>query len=166
MKASATKKFLEAVKAAGIKNFEFYTSPQTHLYNDGRSVVIFDEKEELVINFRRKISGSIDPYDANIRVYCADIADVHEVRTGGTLDQIKKFIESYGLELDDEQKMKILKINAGNYDIKPITKDYYVFTEKTEEEIEQMTPQQKAEYEELLRANSGLGQGAAAQITV
>ena len=74
------------------------------------------------------------------------------VKFGAKPDKIREFIEAMGLNLTDEQKDAVIKINKGNYDINPATNDYILagFKVLTEEEIEALSEQEKIDYQTKL----------------
>lgn len=173
MELSTTKKFLNAVKEAGIKKYQFDTDLGTHFYHDAeRSLLILDEAESTIFNFRRRFAGQTEmEYNGNIRVYAAHLSDVHEVRVGGTYEEIKKFVDSYGLNLTTEDLKVLVKIDNTNRDIMPLTGDYISsdFEEKSEEEIEKMSEEEKEKYLADLdnyKKYKGLSSKYSAQITI
>ena len=176
MKLATTKKFIEALNSAGITDYQFDTDLGTHFYNNEYSSILLDETNETVYNVGRKMTLD-DPYAGRCLVMGADIDDIHEVRFGGSTEDVKKFFEAYGLKLDEEQMKKLLNIDKNNYDIKPITGDYVTlsFRYKSEKELALMTEEERASYQKALELfeqekaeadkRSGLTGGRAAQIT-
>lgn len=171
MDLSTAKKFLAACEAAGIKKYQFDTDLGTHYYNDDNSFVLLDEGEEAVVNVRKRTVTHADPYPNDVRVFVSNLADIHEARVGGSFLDIKKFIDAYGLSLNDDQLKILLSIDRANYSIMPMSEDYPGFCYKTEAQIANMTQEEKDQYEADLKAyeeafvKRGLTQGRAAQIT-
>ena len=127
MTLSGTKKFLAALETAGIKNYTFNTDLGTYLYNGDNAVIVLDEAEEMAYAFRAALPNLNKFADGHINVYGSPLADIHEVSVGGSYEQIKKFIDSYGLSLNDDQLKIILNIDKANYDLKPIQGNYNPF---------------------------------------
>lgn len=153
MKLSTTKKIIEAMETAGIKVWDAIvdTAP-THLYNNDTQFNVLDEAEETLINFAPSIPN-IDPFGYNnIVVKHTDLSDVHEIRLGGTLEEIKKFVEAYGIVLEDDQLDILIKINSKNYNLKPVTGDYLTFEKLSEEEVAALSEEERADYEKALKS--------------
>ena len=147
MTLTGMKKFIEALKSAGVNNWEGVTDINTHLYNNENCVNVLDESDDTLYNFAGA-SGNASPYaPGSIVVKGVNLADLHEVRFGGTINQVKKFIDSFGLTLDEDQMKILIKIYGANYNLKPQTGDYFVFNELTEDEIAKLTEEEKTEYE-------------------
>lgn len=150
MTSEQCQSFLTAVESAGIKSYQFTTDTPSHLYNDGENhITKADFAKECIVAFRSAtIGGSHNVYNG-IQVVIADFADVHEIRTGGSYDQIKKFCESFNVELTDDEFKVLLKIDKQNYDIKPETGDYNKsFTYLSSKQYEALSNKEKAEYAE------------------
>lgn len=172
MELSTAKKFMNALKESGITNYQFDTDLGTHYYNNSNSIVAIDESECAAINIRKIFTTNTDPYDRNLVVYISNFCDIHEARVGGTYEQIKKFIDAYGLSLTDDQLKILLNIDRSNYNIMPETGNYLAPEIKTIDEINKLTDEEKEKYfkeienyEKALEMK-GLTQGAAAQITI
>lgn len=171
MELSTAKKFLAACESAGIKKYQFDTDLGTHYYNDDNAFVLLDEAESAVINIRKRLVTGSDPYPNDVRVYVSNLCDIHEARVGGTFLEIKKFLDLYGLSINDDQLKILLSIDRSNYSIMPMSEDYPGFSYKTEAEIVKLTQEEKDQYEADLKAyeeafvKRGLTQGRAAQIT-
>lgn len=152
MTLAGFKKFLEAIKSAEVKTWEAVsdTAP-THFYNCDTSINVLDESNEILYNFSAPAGGT-DPYsNQRIVVKGADLADIHEVRFGGSIEEIKKFISSYGLTLDSEQEEILIKINGANYNLKPLSGDYSSFRELSKDEIAKLSDVDKQKYEAALK---------------
>lgn len=172
MNLSQTKKFLEALKTAGIKTYRFSTDLGTHYYNNEHSVIALDEANEMIYNLRTNNNIATPSFKGKIELFASDLADIHECGFAGGYDVVKKFIEAYGLPLDDDQLKVLIKIDTDNYDLKPATGDYVNggFKELSEEELAKLTEEEKAEYNKLLKEHElqklGLGNRKAASITI
>ena len=147
MTLSNIKKFLAACQEAGIKNYQFDTDLGTHLYNNTEtSIIVLDETEEVAYNFRNKINDLNTSYNGNLYVQGANLSDIHEVRFGGTIDEIKAFATAYGLTFTDEQLNLLLKNDLTNYNVKPETGDYN-FVPLTNSALEALSEEERKEYE-------------------
>ena len=153
MTVESMNKFMDAVKAAGIKDWEVLTDTSpTHFYNNDTSFNVLDEANNIIYNFSQTIT-TVDSYGANqISVKGADLSDIHEVRFGASLEKTKAFIEAYGLSLTDDQLKILVKINGGNYNLKPLTGDYLTFKELSEEELNALSQEERDRYQEALDA--------------
>lgn len=151
MTLTGMKKFMAALETAGIKTWDAMTDTgPTHYYNNDVEFNLLDEGEEMLYTFCSSITN-IDPFGENcIVVKGSHLSDIHEVRIGGSLAEIKAFIEAYGMSLTEEQTKILININAKNYSLKPMTGDYLVFEKLTNEQLAQLTPEQLAEYNEAL----------------
>lgn len=168
MTLEGAKKFIAALKSAGIKKYQFDTDLGTHYYNNDNAVNVLDESLSMVYNFRRGDTTSTPVYDEKILVLGSDLSDIHEARTSGNYEQIKKFIDAYGLNLNDDQLKVILNIDKHNYSLKPETGDYNNFKILSSDEIAKLSPVEKAQYEaELEEYNKPkLPDGVSAQLTI
>ena len=151
MTGAQARKFMEAIEASGIKKYSFNTDVSTTYYNDGESAIAIPDYTLDGVHAVKKngFAGSHNNFDIDKRCcyYFSDFGDIHEVRTAGTNDEIKTFLEAMGLSLTDEQ-VKILKwMDGSSSDLKPITGNY-TFKYISDEEYEKLTPEEKAAYDE------------------
>lgn len=174
MVLSGVKKFMNAIKKAGLTNWEIYTAPGTCWYNSANSgdILLLDESEEMLVNIARRnpAIGNNLYNNANLQINFANLADVHEIRMGCTYEELIKFTTAYGITLTDEQKKKLINIDKANYRIKP-SSGYSpeLFRELSDEEYKKLSSSEKAEYQKRLAAfneTKTLAPGRAAQITV
>ena len=147
--------FLDAVEAAGIKEYSMDTDLGTHFYNNtDNAIIVADDSHEIAWCIRKNDAyGSATMFSGKpILAFGCDYVDIHEVRVAGNADQIKAFEESIGLNslLTDEQKETFRKIGITKKDIFPITGDY-TFKELSEEEYEALDEDAKAKYDEAKR---------------
>lgn len=164
MTSEQVTKLINGLKAAGISEYQFSTDLGTHYYNNEAAFNLIDTKSESVLNIRSRDKIATPAYSQGICVYLSDFGDIHEARFGATADQAKKFIESYGLSLDDDQLKILLELDNDNYTINPRTGNY-IFTPLTPEEIEKLSDEEKAEYEKNREKYSpDLRKGTAARI--
>lgn len=152
MKLSAIKKFKDALAAAGIEVWQAVTDVGPgNYYNNDVAINVLDEAEETLFNIRK--STHIDPFGGQgLIVQAADLGDVHEVRFAGSLEEVKKFIDAYGLNVTDEDHKILVNINGANLELKPMVGDYLKFVRKTDEEVAAMDEKHRAEYEAQLKA--------------
>lgn len=153
MQSGNMRKFLNAIDVAGIKNWEAVVDTPTHFYNNGvNRFNIYDEDEEVVYNFGPSI-GQSSPYAVGqIVVKAADIADIHEVVIGGTVEEINRFATAYGFTFTEDQIKILYKIQGNTHDLKPSTGDYRFagFRVLTDEEVASLTKDQKELYDATL----------------
>lgn len=152
MTLQGMKKFLNALKTAGIKNWEGINDiASVHYYNNEHCVNVLDESNETLYNFSRPIPGGSYASEKNIMVRGSNLADVHEVAFAGSFTQVKAFIDAFGLSLDEDQLKILVNIYGSNYSLKPVTGDYLTFKELSEDEISALSEEEKAEYEEAFK---------------
>lgn len=152
MTVAGFKKFLDALKSIGVTTWEAIsdTAP-THFFNCDTAINTLDEANEILYNFSAP-SGGTDPFaNQKIVVKGADLADIHEVRFGGSLEEIREFIKAYGLSLDKEQEKILIKINGTNYNLKPLSGDYLSFKELSKDELARLSEEDKQKYEAALK---------------
>lgn len=172
MTGEQSKKFLEAVEAAGIKSYSFDTDLGTHLYNGDHSIIKFVEADEMIYNIRdSRYGGSHNSFGSHVQVVAAWTEDIHETRVAGTHSQIKTLLEKLNVELTEEDLKIIVEIDNGNVDIIPETGDYNRFKPLTKKQYDALTPEEKEEYDAAKEADDKakhdyIGQHAAASITL
>jgi len=172
MTTESWNKFKNAIDACGIKKFQIDTDTDYHLFNDpdANKVIVFDEGSKTFYNFRGKVGTGSEGWNDPVVVTGCEEADIHMIKFGGSVEDVLKFIDQMGLNLDEDQMQAVIKINKGNYDINPLTGDYILtgFKKLSEEEIAELTPQEKIDYEaklEIYTKRQKLGTNQAAQIT-
>lgn len=144
-------KFLNALKSANIKEYQFDSDLGTHFYNNANAILFTDDDVNMMINVRRRYTREGFPYEGDVFITCADYGDLHEVRFGATYEKTVEFLTAIGITPNEEQMKIIVEIDKKNYEIKPLTGDYNpTFVEKTDEEIANLTAEQKAKYEKDL----------------
>lgn len=152
MTLEGMKKFLNALKTAGIKKWEGINDiASVHYYNNDNSFNLLDESDGTLYNFSRPIPSS--PYNnaKTVMVRATNLADVHEVAFGGTFQEVKDFINAFGFSLDEDQTKILVNIYGSNYNLKPATGDYLSFKELTEAEINALSEEERADYEEAFK---------------
>ena len=173
MDASQVQKLMNALESAGIEVFDVADDLMNHMFNHKSSLVKVDYSNKLFVNFRSsKYTGSHPTYADNVEVVAAAFEDIHEFRTAGDSDKVKAFVDALGLSLTDDEYNIILKIDKGNYDIKPETGDYISgFHYLSNKQIAELTPEEKEQYEADLEAyekakHDYIGQNMAASISL
>ena len=148
MNADQCKKWLAAIESAGIKAYQFDTDLGTHLYHDGEHAIALtnDDLNAVVAIRSNNFGGSHNTYKNNVQVVMSDYADIHEVRTGGTSEQICKLVKELGITLTDEQVKIVVDIDKYNYDIKPETGNYLRFRYLTQKQYDALSDEEKAKY--------------------
>lgn len=166
-------KVIDTAKAAGITTYDFATDIYAHFYHDGEnSFVKYDSTNDVLFNVRSSnYGGAVPQFGQNkILVMGADPIDVHEARIAGDYDQIKTFLENFGLDLSDDELKIMVDLNKMNYDIIPETGDYNRFVPLSKKQYDALTPEEKEEYDaakakdDEAKANY-IGQHAAASIS-
>lgn len=150
MTSDQANKFMAAVEAAGIKTYEFDSDLCTHLYHDGNHAIakIVPELGAVVAFRANDYGGAVPRYAHNIQVVVSDYGDIHEVRTAGSCDQIKKFAETIGVSLNEDDIKILLSIDKANYDIKPETGDYVSrFHYLTQKQYNELSDDEKQKYD-------------------
>ena len=145
MDKATIQKFKSAVEAAGIETYAYVTDIPTYFYNNkDNSIVLEDMSAEIAYCIRDNTNYGSAQYFQNAPIvsFGAKFEDIHEVRVGGTYDQISTFISSLGLSLTDDQKKLLLSIASSKRPIVPPTGDY-TFKELSEEECEVLTAEEK-----------------------
>lgn len=151
MTPEGMKKFLNALKAADINEYQFDSDLGTHFYNNANAILFTDDDVNMMVNVRRNYTREGFPYDGQVFITCADYGDLHEVRFGATYDKAIEFLKAYGITPTEEQLKIIVEIDKKNYDIKPLTGDYNpTFVKKTDEEIANLSDGERAKYEKDL----------------
>ncbi len=173
MKGSQTRKVIDAFEAVGIKKYVFSTDMNTHYYNNDNAIIKYVDEDEMIYNIRANTrGGSQKTSEGNFEIAGAWCEDIHEVVAGVNYDQIDSLISELGMTLSDSDTKLILNINSHNYDIIPMTGDYVnAFHYLSKKEIEELSPEEKTEYEAKLKAYEDakakhLGEKQAASITV
>ena len=169
------RKFMTAVEAADMRSYEFDCDTGTRYLHDGKTTITkVDYKDNQVVCFRNMgtYGGATRQYEANVEIICSNFDDIHAVRTAGSYEQVKKFIESAGLDLSNDEMKVILTIDKHNVDIKPVTGDYVNgFKYLSKREYSELSDKDKKEYDakkeayEKVKANY-IGKNKAAQITL
>lgn len=173
MTVDQCKKWMDAIKAAGIKTYQFDTDLGTHLYHDGVNAVAIPAHDlEAVVAIRANtFGGSHNTYEHNVQAVLSHYGDIHECRTGGTSEQILTLVENLGITLTEEEVKIVVDIDKGNYDIKPETGNYHRFRYLTQKQYEALSDEEKAKYDsekEKYEADKAkyIGQNMAASITL
>ena len=169
------RKFMTAVEAADMRSYEFDCDTGTRYLQDGKTTITkVDDQDNQVVWFRNMgtYGGATRQYEANVEIICSNFDDIHAVRTAGSYEQVKKFIESAGLDLSNDEMKVILTIDKHNVDIKPVTGDYVNdFKYLSKREYSELSDEDKKEYDakkeayEKVKANY-IGKNKAAQITL
>lgn len=151
MKNDSMKKFMNAIEKANIDTWEAVTAIMTHFYNNKYSFNVADFNVNALYNFARPTNNSTPYRYDQIVVKGASFDEVHEVRFGGSLEQVKKFIDAYGISLTDDQYKILVNINSNNYTLKPVQGDYLTFEELSDAEIAALTAKEKSDYYQALK---------------
>lgn len=166
MKLTQVKKFLNAAKSANIKKYHLLDDIGSRFINDDNAVVLLNESDETLWNFRKPLSTESRE---GIVVNSNNIDDIRRAEIIADYDQIKKFIDAYGLSLDNDQLKILLNLNIINKEVMPITGDYHnIFHKLSDAEYEALSPEDKEIYDAHVKEEEkryDLPRGTAARIT-
>lgn len=156
MDKTTMEQFKSAIESAEIKDYCYVTDTPSYFYNNKEnSIIIEDMGNEIAYCFRDNSPyGSGNYFEKSDLVgFGAKFEDIHEVRVGATYQQMVNFIEAIGLDITDEQKELLLKVCSRKFKspINPPTGDY-TFKELTEEEIAQLSEEEKEAYNKAYEA--------------
>lgn len=130
-----------------IKEYQFVTDNNNNLYNNESSILKFKDGILWSLGLAPKM-GSIAANNA-LLISGSDSESIHEFRVRGNYESLKGFIESLGLELEDEQERMLRQIDVNNLVVHPVAPDYTnVFHEISKEAYEALTPEEKEKYDE------------------
>lgn len=166
MTESQVTKFINAAKTAEIKNFAFVDDITAYFKNGDSGIVKYDSGTLFSIGLNPATSAK----DSNpLRLMMADIIDIHRAEVQGDYESIKKFIDAYGLSLEDDELKVLIKIDRDNTIVKPVTGDYTVTYHKlSQEEYDALTEEEKKEYDEKVAKDQerlvGLPKGRAGMV--
>lgn len=172
MTPNQVSKIISAMESAEIKNYMVVDDITTKIYQSDTAIIKVDNDNEMFVGIRaNNVGGSHKRFNANLEVLTIDFTDAHEMICAGDYQKIIKFVEELGLSLTDEEKELIIEIDKGNHNIIPPTGDYNRFVPLTEEQYNQLTPEEKIEYDEKYaeweeEQQNYIGQNIAARIYV
>ncbi len=147
MTGEQVKKFMQAVEDAEINTFAFVDDITAYYKNGESGICVYDEANNAVVSICQNNPGTAQQANP-LRFMMADILDIHRAEVQGEYEQIKKFIDAYGLSLTDDQLKVLLTIDRHNTIVKPVTGDYTVtYVKLSKEEYDALTPEEKAEYD-------------------
>ncbi len=151
MTSEALNKIFSAMDTAGIKEFEVLTDGSfIHMRNNDFDTIKWDGSD-LLICIRSEKSPGTTAFPGNVRVSTIHVDQVEEIRIGGDAKDMLAYLDALGFALEDDEKERVNKINAYNRSIIPPTGDYFNFNYLTKEEYDQLTPEEKEEYDKALR---------------
>lgn len=155
MQTNQITSFIDAVKSAGLKNYSFADDTNVVFYNNDNSFILIDEAKETLINVRKTYVTGVPSSENPITISASDFLDIRRAEISGTAEQIKKFCESYGLSLTDDQLKIIVNIEGNNRILKPITGDYTVVYHKlSKAEYEALSDEEKAAYDAKVKEDN------------
>ena len=141
-------KFLSAVESAEINEYCFVDDITAYYKNGQSGACVYDSASKTVVAIQLQTATSAKSSNP-LNVKVCDIVDIHRAEVNGTYAEIKKFIDAFGLTLSKEQNKVLLKIDANNKIVKPVTGDYSTTYQKlSKEQQEALTPEEKKEYDE------------------
>ena len=152
MNSSQIQDILSAVESAEITDCRFVSENNVSYYKSESSILKYDSGKEILwaIGLAPK-TGLLSGNNAIIMTG-ADPDSVKEFRLNGNFDTIKKFADALGVEISDDEERLLRQIDVNNLVVKPQTGDYSnIFHILSPEEIEDLTPEEKEEYEEHVK---------------
>ena len=148
MTEAQIQKFMSAVESAEIKNFTFVDDITCYYKNGDTGVCVYDSANKAIVSIQSHLPGTAQASNP-LKFQMCDIVDIHRAEIQGEYEVIKKFIDAYGLSLDEEQLKVLITIDRNNTIVKPVTGDYTVTYHKlSPEEYNALTEEQKKEYDE------------------
>lgn len=148
MTEAQVQKFMSAVEEAEIKNFAFVDDITGYFINSDSGVCVYDSGTKTLVNIKLNTATSA-MYSNPLKIQIADLVDIHRAEVSGTYEIIKKFIDAYGLSLDNDQLKVLLNIDRNNTIVKPVTGDYTTsYHQLSKEEYDALTEEEKKEYDE------------------
>ena len=149
MTGSQIQTILSAVESAEITSYQFITDNNSNYYNNESSFVKYNSGDDILyaIGLAPKMGMISD--NRNIIINGADSESIHEFRTKGTYEEIKKLVDALSIDLSEDDQRLLLQITANNLVVKAPTPDYSnIFHEVSQETYDQMTEEEKAAYDE------------------
>lgn len=143
------KKFMEAIETAEICSYEFDVDSGARITHNGETCIARpDYDNEVVVGFRgQSYYGSVPGWKGNVETIVGRMEDIHNVRTAGDYDQIKKFVSVFGAEFTDDDFKVLLNIDKKRVQLEPATGDYNRFRYLGKKEYDMLTPEAKEEYD-------------------
>lgn len=145
--------FLSAVESAEVKTFSFVDDITCYYKNGDSGVCTYDSANKAIVavnintNTTAKVSNPL-------RFMMCDITDIHRAEVQGSYEIIKKFIDAYGLSLDDKQLNVLLTIDRNNTIVRPVTGDYTTSYRKlSKEEYNALPEEEKKAYDAKVKAD-------------
>ena len=146
-------KFLSAVSEADINTYAFVDDITAYYKNGESGVCKYDSTNKAMIAINFNNSGTARASNP-LRLMMADIVDIHRAEIQGSIEQIKAFIDAYGLSLTDNELKVLFTIDRANTIVKPVTGDYTCTYHKlSQEEYNALTPEEKQKYDETVKAD-------------
>ena len=140
-------KFMSAVESAGINTYAFVDDITCYYKNGESGVCVYDSANNAIVAIQLNSAGTAQKSNP-LRFIMADIVDIHRAEVQGEYEQIKKFIDAYGLSLSDDQLKILLTIDRNNTIVKPATGDYTITYHKlSQEEYDALSEEEKKEYD-------------------
>ncbi len=161
-------KFMSAVEAAGIKTYAFVDDITAYYRNGESGICKYDSANKAIIAININSSGTARLSNP-LRLMMADIVDIHRAEIQGPIEAIKKFIDEYGLSLNNKELEVLYTIDRSNNIVKPVTGDYtHTYHKLSQEEYDALDPEEKAKYDATVKADQarlvGLPKGRAGMV--
>ena len=148
MTEEQVQKFMSAVEDAEIKTFTFVDDITGYYKNGESGVCVYDSANKAIVSIQGQIAGPSQAANP-LKFQLSDIVDIHRAEVQGDYEDIKKFIDAYGLSLTDDQLKILITIDRKNTIVKPVTGDYTnIYHKLSPEEYNALTEEEKKEYDE------------------
>lgn len=148
MTEAQVQKFMSAVEDSGIKTFAFVDDITAYYKNCESGVCVYDSANKAIVSIQHQQIGSAQLANP-LKFQMCDIVDIHRAEVQGEYEDIKKFIDAYGLSLTDDQLKVLLTIDRRNTVVKPVTGDYTeTYHKLSPEEYNALTEEEKKAYDE------------------
>ena len=152
MNSSQIQDILSAVESAEITDCRFVSENNVSYYKSESSILKYDSGKEILWAIGLAPKTGLLSGNNVIIMTGADPDSVKEFRLNGNFDTIKKFADALGVEISDDEERLLRQIDVNNLVVKPQTGDYSnIFHILSPEEIEDLTPEEKEEYEEHVK---------------
>ena len=139
---------MNAVQSAGLKNFAFVDDITAYYKNGESGIVKYDSDSKSIVAIQLNTATSAQSSNP-LRFMMCDIIDIHRAEISGEYEAIKKFIDEFGLSLEEDELKVIMKIDRNNTIVKPVTGDYTVTYHKlSKKEYDELSEEEKKEYDE------------------
>lgn len=145
--------FMSAIDSAEIKTFAFVDDITCYYKNGESGVCVYDSDNQAVVAINLN-TNTTSKTSNPLRFMMCNVTDIHRAEVQGDYEQVKKFIDAYGLSLDDDQLKVLLTIDRSNTIVRPVTGDYTTSYRKlSKEEYNALSEEEKKKYDAKVKAD-------------